>query len=647
MKSTILYFSSLLILLLNSCCDAEFNVGTSCVSIEPTGETPSLALAGFASPWEGRFSLRWNYVGDAKLRSIVSYKDSLIILDDLGNVFVERNDSDIVKGGVVELKNRIGYSPSLKKIIYYDDFLYGISAGGKLMKTKFTNPLKEWLDVSVDFEIQNLVVSNDCMYLFDKSNSIYEKRESLIKKIDYKKINGEILDVVSDTNYMYVLLKNNKIYRAPLDLHTGDWSEIWYKNNDNDVVDLQGLFYINSILYAKSTDDRLYKSFHGSVGDLEINAWSIGNKKEKIVIVAADLCGLNKSFVDDIKREIKQRRGIEENAILINVSHTHFAPVTQSWLTWQKPNQLPDSAYLTKVVRNRMIQAIEESLENMVPSELYFGRDTCNIGINRSLTGADAVYDKTVDVLIAKSKRDGKKNVLFLTGCHPVFTDVDVDVYTLNANYPGYARTILRQNKEINNTIFLQAFAGDINPKDTYKITGEKLANSVKKVLFNTTLLPIKGDISYYWDSIMPPVEKLVSEDQIIQFKRENEKKKDIIAERNVNWANVQLKSIENTGKLPEMVVYYQTINIGNWKLVALSREVTSEYGIAIRNIWPKDVVSAIAYSNDVPSYLGTSPHVNCRDYEGYDSFFWYGQPFYFSNDAFSYIINEIKTNKH
>ena len=645
MKSVIWRLSVWTILLLSSCGGTEFNVGISRVSIEPTEETPSLTLAGYASPWEGRFSLRWDFICDNELRSTAVCGDSIIILDNSGNIYKELNNQGLEKHKKVKLNNKIGCSPSLKKIAYFHGFVYGLLPDGKLVRAKLEKSLEKWDDFPLRFKVKNIVASSNYMYLFDESNFIYTHEGFKIE--ENERLEGEILDITSDSYFIYALLGTNEIYRIPLDLHSKEWLKIWYKNEENKVGDLNSIFYIDSHMCAASCDGNLYKSSHSSVGDLEINAWSIGEKRKKVVIVAADLCGLDKSFVDDVKQEIERRRGIDASSILINVSHTHFAPVTQSWATWQKPNQSPDSVYLMKVIRPRMIQAIEESLDNMVPSKLYFGRDTCAIGINRSLRGADAIYDNTVDVLIAESKVDKKKNVLFLTGCHPVFTDPEVNVYTLNANYPGYSRSLLEHNEKIGNTMFLQACAGDINPKSPYKDTGSKLANSVNKIL-SGDLLPIKcSGISSHFDSIIPPVEEIVEKDDLMRFKREYEGQKGMIAERNLNWANIQLNSIKNDGDLPPMVVYYQTINIGNWKLVALSREVTSEYGVAIKNIWPNDIVSVIAYSNDVPSYLGTPPHVQARDYEGYESFLWYGQPFRFSDQAFSCIVDKIKETNY
>ena len=55
------------------------------------------------------------------------------------------------------------------------------------------------------------------------------------------------------------------------------------------------------------------------------------------------------------------------------------------------------------------------------------------------------------------------------------------------------------------------------------------------------------------------------------------------------------------------MPVYIHTINIGNWKLVGLSREAVTQYGIEIRRLWPDQPVSVVGYTNDVSSYFTRS----------------------------------------
>src|SRR5690606_24955847 len=91
---------------------------------------------------------------------------------------------------------------------------------------------------------------------------------------------------------------------------------------------------------------------------------------------------------------------------------------------------------------------------------------------------------------------------------------------------------------------------------------------------------------------------------------------------------------------LESMPVYIQTINIGNWKLVGLSREVVSEYGLGIKALFPDKIVSVAGYTNDVASYLPTIRHIEAGVYEGDDSYFCYCQQNIFTTHVYDKILS-------
>ena len=173
---------------------------------------------------------------------------------------------------------------------------------------------------------------------------------------------------------------------------------------------------------------------------------------------------------------------------------------------------------------------------------------------------------------------------------------------------------------------------------------------------------PVTGDISYSLDTVQIPI-KPWSLKEVQEFKAFNlaeveiEKKNTppytaagqftltllLEREKNVRWANIMLDHYKK-GTMPKtMPVYVQVVNIGPWKLVGLSREVTTEYAQAIRNIWPDKLVTVAGYCNDVPSYLPRDWHIHARTYEGYDSFFWYGQPAIPPVNVREIVLNGIK----
>lgn len=104
------------------------------------------------------------------------------------------------------------------------------------------------------------------------------------------------------------------------------------------------------------------------------------------------------------------------------------------------------------------------------------------------------------------------------------------------------------------------------------------------------------------------------------------------------------LNHYEN-GTMPKhMPIYIQTIDIGQWKLIGLSREVVTEYSLAIKKIWPEKLVSVAGYCNDVSSYLPAERHLRTKVYEGEGSYFWYGMPSPFPYDVLDQVVNRIKS---
>jgi hypothetical protein len=157
----------------------------------------------------------------------------------------------------------------------------------------------------------------------------------------------------------------------------------------------------------------------------------------------------------------------------------------------------------------------------------------------------------------------------------------------------------------------------------------------------------IEGAVSFFLDTINIPI-KPWSREEILAFRERNAGKTgDVYAEKNVKWADLMI-DYYNKGTMPESLPeYINTINIGNWKLVGFSRETTTEYSFGVKKMWPGKLVSVAGYTNDVSSYLPTHMHLEAENYEGLDSFFWYGQANVFPLDADEIILGKIRSLAH
>lgn len=642
MKKRKVIHSLCLLSLFMVACESDYKVGIASVDIMPTDETVSVALAGYAGPYTGRFSLTWEDKGAyGELISVTSLQDRIYSINKNRELITAESED-------AELTKVIAHSVPVGQIAGWDNHLYGISDEGDLYVCDPTTPQPiQWNKLSSTEKTNAFTSFNRHLYIATHKGELLQGELSDTKQINWTCVGNakDIISMTSDQNRLYAVSADNILYQANKNASGMKWEKIGYNNADTYTIHIKHILHLKNKLYAFASDNHIYRGKHNIEGSLTARAMSIQKGKETAIIVGVDVCGLDGSFTNEIKNEIYQRRGIKKEDILINASHSHYVPVTQSWATWEEPNQHPDTLYLNNIVRKGIIEAIEQSIDNAVVADLFFGKDTTDIGHNRSLTGKQSVYDNSVHVLKSVAPQTNETSILFLTGCHPVFTDPSAGHFVLNANFPGYTKELLDKETNVAGSLFLQGCAGDINPKDPYKISGAKLAEDIKRIVNRGDMCTIKGEISCYIDTVKIPVTPW-SEETIRTFKKEAEKTwEDGVSRRNIRWANLMLSHYEKDDMPEDMPIYIQTINIGNWKLIGLSREVTTEYGLSIKELYPEQNVSVVAYTNDVSSYLATNPHIENRDYEGYDSFFWYGQPSHFPLNTLQQVVGKIKEN--
>lgn len=637
------YYLLILSFLLASCHQNLYEVGSSVVSIEPTGETVSLGLAGYGAPAFGRFSITWDDKGVLEAIAMCSVDETIYIAAPNGDIFSVDTEN-------LQKNEKIGSLPHVKLLAGLKGLLYAIDQKGNLFVGNPKVQL-EWKQISSVQGATAFTGSTENLYLSTTEN------ELLKGTVNAETINwvpaGKGIDIISlagDDQRIYGVTSDNFLLQRSIKKESDDWQRIGYNNEATYTIDVKQITRTKERLYAIASN-HLYASRHQTEGTLSVRSMAIKKNRDVAVIVSLDVCGIDYSLTQDIRKEMSERRHIPASAIFVNSTHTHFAPTSQTWITWGIQNHYPDSLYFNNLLKKAVIQSIEEALDNVTPSHLRFGRDTTNIGFNRSLRGEAALYDNVVDVIQATSVDGQHKTVLFLTGCHPVSTDQKPEYFTISPNFPGFSRQIVEKSG-INTTLFLQGCTGDINPRAPYRTSGTDLAADVLRIL-EKEMAPIKGKISHYIDSIAIPVNPMDKE--AIQSMRDNNipnVRQNIpggcessLPSRDVRWAEIMLRYYKDGTMPKEMPIYVQTLNIGDWKLVGLSREATTEFGIAIRNLWPAQKVSVAAYTGEVTSYLATDPHIIAKDYEGEGSFFWYGQPNPFPLGVFKTVVETIEKN--
>lgn len=616
----------------------EYYAGTSEVSIEPDQTLLSLHLGGYGLPRNGRFTLEW--VAQGTLPDVTAFGVSG------GNIYIiSKNELARLLSKTGEIRvEKAAPADGIISIAGDEGKLYGINSKGELFETSIQGSVKWKKTGNIDNSVVALAATEGFLYAANMSGSVW--RTDLTRKSrEWQKSESPagIICMTANKGTLYALNGEGVIYKCNPSGGEYKWLMMAYRNGETIKEDLSHIAVLNDRLYGISRSNILYLGGHRTELNLTSRAMAIKNGDKTVVIINIDVCGLDDEFTGVVKNEIYRKTGIPGSAVFINSSHTHFAPVSQNWLTWQEANQRPDSIYLNQVLRHGLIASVEKALASMEPAELFFGRGSTDIGYNRSLKEHPELYDSSVDVIKVVYPEKNSESYLFMAACHPVFGTAGKLHYTISANYPGVARHLVERRTGTSNSLFLQGTAGDINPRDNGEnISGEKLANEVLAVL-KRPMEKISGSISFFIDTINIPVTPWTKE-EIKSYKEANiAKTGDVYAEKNVKWSDLMLKHYEQ-GTMPESLpVYVQTFNIGNWKLVGFSRETTTEYSFGVKNMWQGKLVSVAGYTNDVSSYLPTRKHLELKNYEGLDSFFWYGSPAVFPMDVYDIILGDIR----
>jgi len=613
----------------------EYRAGTSSVSIEPDQTNISLHLGGYGAPRDGRFTLQWkNLEALSGITSISGSNDKLYVI----------SNEEILWRKLSEKGNwtKAGNSHGINAIAASGGKLYTVNKNGELLQSDEMK-IKWKKTAQADRSVNSITVYRNNIYVANNRGEIWRAPVSSPGK-GWSKIVplNNIVSLAANDRHLYALTGDGEVYRCQPEKKDAYWLMAAYRNNLTIREDIKQITIAGGLLYGIDQENNLYEGEHRTEGNLTARTMAITSGNNTVLIVSLDVCGINDTFAEIVKKEMYQKHKIPAAAVFINSTHTHFAPVSQNWLTWQPPNQLPDSLFLYSMVRKGILRSVDEAISAEKPARLYFGRGKTDIGYNRSLKDHPELYDSDVDVLKVQYA-DNTESYLFLAACHPVFSTAGTLHYTISANYPGVARKLVEERTDTENSIFLQGTAGDINPRDNGEyISGEKLANEVISVL-SRPMNEITGSISFFLDTINIPVMPWSRED-LLKLRADNiDKSGDISAERDVKWSNLMLKYLDE-GTMPKvMPVYYHTLNIGNWKLAGFSRETTTPYSFGVKKMWPGKHISVAGYTNDVSSYLPSTLHIRAKNYEGLGSFFWYGMPNTFPEGVEEIILETIE----
>jgi neutral ceramidase len=202
----------------------------------------------------------------------------------------------------------------------------------------------------------------------------------------------------------------------------------------------------------------------GTLDPLEARVLALSDGSRTIAFITLDLCfTFDPAVMDRIRAEV--RPTVDE--VIFHASHTHSGPTYT-----EAPQALEHAA-------PRIVKAIQEASQRMVPARIGNGWGQTYIGFNRRYIEVDGAVkmlwrnepkvsttfpvDPTVGV-IRVDRSDGTPLAILVNyACHPVVLGPENVAYS--ADYPGEMRRYVEQEMGHGSmAFFLQGAPGDINP---------------------------------------------------------------------------------------------------------------------------------------------------------------------------------------
>jgi hypothetical protein len=176
----------------------------------------------------------------------------------------------------------------------------------------------------------------------------------------------------------------------------------------------------------------------------------------------------------DLRAAILDRTGLEDAALLINMSHTHSGANVNSQLTDKPGSDLiqPYIEHLTEQIG----AVIVEARDAVAPAWVTYGAGRSSLAANRDFWdeeaqrfaagyNPDAPADDTLVVAKVTGDEGELRATLFNYACHP--TTLAWENRLLSPDFIGAAREVL-ENAFDAPALFLQGASGELAPRDDY-----------------------------------------------------------------------------------------------------------------------------------------------------------------------------------
>ncbi len=173
----------------------------------------------------------------------------------------------------------------------------------------------------------------------------------------------------------------------------------------------------------------------------------------KAVIVTTDLIGLHRELTEEIASRVRDELGIPRARLMLTSSHTHTGPILYAsnlQMFDLSEKEWKTIADYTGFLKRALFKVIQNSILDLSPCSLSFGKEEANIARNRRISVKGRVNignnpagptDPEVPVLAAFDTEGNLKAVLFGYACHG--TTLTGRHYRICGDYMGFTQEYL------------------------------------------------------------------------------------------------------------------------------------------------------------------------------------------------------------
>gem|GEM_PF-100270 len=347
----------------------------------------------------------------------------------------------------------------------------------------------------------------------------------------------------------------------------------------------------------------------------------------RLLLIAADIFGFGPRIVSRV-RSAAETFGLRPEQIVLNASHTHYAPGTTDHTAEELGPFYPEFAEGIAAAVGRELPLLLDRLE---AADLAWGAAQARIGVNRRRPQQgqtvfapyeEGFCDTHTPFIQVHFPKKNKKVILVNHGCHPTGLG---QADTISADFPGYFRRALIARGQADGVMFLQGALGTVKEavRDNGQVrfcqdelaarqNGELLAERVTEAL-TAGLRKISGLMAWTTGRVELPLKPLPPTEDLEKISLNNQAPTPIR-----RWA-ADILARYPSGEYPRRLgLKFQCLALGSdLRFITLPGEPAAELAVKLRSLTENpDGVFLLGCTNGLAGYLPTETMLQEGGYE-------------------------------